>query len=323
MSDYSSNLAVYINGLVSQKKALGYSYTYGERVLQLFDTFCREKYPEEVTITRTMGLDWTTRLPGEKKSISTAKRMAPVRELGKYMLRKGVEAYIIPNEFVKQPSARYMPHIFTDDELSRLFHEMDVIENHIHPNSFEQYVMPVLFRLIYSCGLRPQEGRLVKRCDIDLEGGVLFIPESKRHKDRYVPLSPGMLTLCQKYSKIIAEMAPENEYFFPSGARSHYQPVSIEANFKRYCVRAGISQEMNGNAPRIYDLRHTFATKRLYQWMKAGRDLDACIPFLSTYMGHAHLSQTAYYIHLVPEIFPTLTEIDWNRFSSILPEVNE
>ena len=322
MSVYSSNLASFIDGLVSQKKALGYSFGYGERVLKLFDDFCLEKYPDEITITKAMGLEWTTRLPGEKKSVSTAKRMAPVRELGKYMQRKGIEAYIIPNEFVKQSSARYMPHIFTDDELSMIFHEMDVIDNHIHPNSFEQYVMPVLFRLIYSCGLRPQEGRLVKRCDIDLEEGVLFIPESKQHKDRYVPLSPEMLKLCKKYSKVIEKKAPENEYFFPSGARTCYQSTSIEANFRRYWMRTGLSATMNGNTPRIYDFRHTLATKKLYQWMKEGRDLDACLPFLSTYMGHAHLSQTAYYIHLVPEIFPTLAGLDWNQFSSLFPEVD-
>lgn len=84
MSVYSSNLASFIDGLVSQKKALGYSFGYGERVLKLFDDFCLEKYPDEITITKAMGLEWTTRLPGEKKSVSTAKRMAPVRELGKY-----------------------------------------------------------------------------------------------------------------------------------------------------------------------------------------------------------------------------------------------
>lgn len=57
--------------------------------------------------------------------------------------------------------------------------------------------------------------------------------------------------------------------------------------------------------------------------MKDGRDIDTCLPFLSAYMGHAHLSQTAYYIHLVPEIFPTLSGLDWERFSKLIPEVAE
>jgi len=321
MSSFHSKLASYIEGLIAQKQSLGYSFSYGIRVLRQFDLFCHERFPEEITITRAMGLEWAIRLPSESKSVSTAKRMAPVRELAKYMLRKNIDAYIIPDEFVKQSSSRYAPHIFSEEELACVFHEMDVIENHIHPNCYEAYVMPVLFRLIYTCGLRPQEGRLVKRCNMDLQEGVLFIPESKRHKDRYVPISEDMLMLCRKYDAFIRTKAPDNEYFFPSGATTCYTPVSLERNLRRYWTRAGLGQGMNGCCPRVYDLRHTFATRKLYQWMKEGRNLDACLPFLSTYMGHAHFSQTAYYIHLVPEIFPTLTGFDETRFSSILPEV--
>ena len=62
-----------------------------------------------------MGLAWAVRRPTEKP-VSTAKRLAPVRELAKYMLRKGVDAYVIPDEFVKQPEVRYAPLIFTDKE---------------------------------------------------------------------------------------------------------------------------------------------------------------------------------------------------------------
>lgn len=318
---YTSRLASHIEGLINQKKALGYSFDYAVRILGHFDKFCSEKFPDAETITPEMGLEWATKLPGEKKSISTAKRMAPVRELAKYMQRKGIDAYIIPNEFVKQPSARYVPHIFTDEELVRLFREIDQLENNARRMYFESYVMPVLLRMIYTCGLRPQEGRLIKKCDIDLEEGVLFIPESKRHKDRYVPLSEDMTELCKKYLAIIETLAPENEYFFPSGPLTFYQAVSIEQSFKRCLIKAGIISEEDTNRPRIYDLRHTFATKRLYMWMKEGRDLNACIPYLSAYMGHAHLSQTAYYIHLVPEVFPVLTGLDWEGFSSVIPEV--
>lgn len=322
MTVYSSRLASYISDLIAQKHLLGYSFAYGELALKWFDEFCSENYPQETTITRTMGLAWAVRRPTEKP-VSTAKRLAPVRELAKYMLRKGVDAYVIPDEFVKQPAVRYAPHIFTDKELECFFHETDSIHPHIHKECMEPLVMPVIFRLIYTCGLRPQEGRLIKRKDINLEEGVLFIPESKRHKDRFVVIPEDMLELCRRYDTIIRKKVPQNEYFFPSGDFTCYHAVTLEANFKRYWKNAGLWPETKGNNPRIYDFRHTFATKRLYQWMKDGRDIDACLPFLSAYMGHAHLSQTAYYIHLVPEIFPTLSGLDWERFSKLIPEVAE
>lgn len=282
MTVYSSLLASYISDLIAQKHLLGYSFAYGELALKRFDEFCSENYPQESTITRAMGLAWAVRRPTEKP-VSTAKRLAPVRELAKYMLRKGVDAYVIPDEFVKQPAVRYAPHIFTDKELECFFHETDSIHPHIHKECMEPLVMPVIFRLIYTCGLRPQEGRLIKRKDINLEEGVLFIPESKRHKDRLVVIPEDMLELCRRYDTIIRKKVPQNEYFFPSGDFTCYHAVTLEANFKRYWNNAGLWPETKGNNPRIYDFRHTFATKRLYQWMKDGRDVD-----LNLYLNRFH-----------------------------------
>lgn len=120
MTVYSSRLASFISDLIAQKHLLGYSFAYGELVLKWFDEFCSENYPQEYTITRAMGLAWAVRRPTEKP-VSTSKRLTPVRELAKYMLRKGVDAYVILDEFVKQPAVRYASHIFTDKELECFF----------------------------------------------------------------------------------------------------------------------------------------------------------------------------------------------------------
>ena len=68
--------------------------------------------------------------------------------------------------------------------------------------------------------------------------------------------------------------------------------------------------------------RHSFATHRIYQWHKEGKDIDAFLPGLSAYMGHSHYSHTLYYLHLLPEIFSDMTGFDFERFSSIIPEVD-
>ena len=79
--------------------------------------------------------------------------------------------------------------------------------------------------------------------------------------------------------------------------------------------------KVSGNAPRPYDFRHTFATHRLYRWMKEKRDLGTLLPYLSAYMGHAHFSATAYYIHLVPDFFSELSGMDLDAYGELLPEV--
>lgn len=41
-----------------------------------------------------------------------------------------------------------------------------------------------------------------------------------------------------------------------------------------------------------------------------------------TYMGHTNFSDTAYYIHLLPENLIRSSAIDWAHFSDLIPEVD-
>lgn len=74
-------------------------------------------------------------------------------------------------------------------------------------------------------------------------------------------------------------------------------------------------------SPRLYDFRHTFATHRLYHWMREGKDLNAMLPYLSAYMGHAQLSDTYYYIHLVPGLLEEMSGFAFSSAEAFLPEV--
>jgi integrase len=317
--NYVSGLGGYIERFVEQKRALGFPYVDSERLAFNFDRFCAEHYPNETTITEAMGLHWATMRESEgKKSLCT--RVGVVRELAKFMLREGMTCYLIPSDLGKHPTTRYQPHIFTDNELRRVFKAADCLKPSKHDPTCH-LVAPVLLRLLYTCGLRPIEGRLIKRKNIDLNRGTLLIPESKGHKDRVVVLADCMTALCRKYDAIMRIMKPDSDYFFPANRKlpafCHHW---VSDTLWRCWEIAGIGN-YSGNKPRPYDLRHTFATKTLYRWFKDGRDLDNCLPYLSAYMGHAHFEHTAYYIHLVPEYFPQMAYMDMNRFADLLPEV--
>jgi len=83
---------------------------------------------------------------------------------------------------------------------------------------------------------------------------------------------------------------------------------------------AGVT-EFEGTKPRVYDFRHTFATNCLYRWIREGKDADAMLPYLSAYMGHVMPNDTAYYIHLVPNVFDQIEKIDISSYEALLPEV--
>ena len=134
-------------------------------------------------------------------------------------------------------------------------------------------------------------------------------------------MSEDMALLCRKYDALMFSVCPDSEYFFPAVRRNPCFCHHWVSDTLWRCWESAEIGSYSGNKPRPYDFRHTFATKTLYRWMKEGRNLDNCLPYLSAYMGHAHFEHTAYYIHLVPEFFPQMSQMDLNRFSSLIPEV--
>jgi integrase len=55
-------------------------------------------------------------------------------------------------------------------------------------------------------------------------------------------------------------------------------------------------------AARIHDLRHSFALRRLLRWHEQGESVHQHMLTLSTYMGHAKISNTYWYLTGVAEL---------------------
>ena len=85
--NYVSGLGPYIEQMIAQKHAVGYPYKTSERVLYMFDRFCAAEFPGANTITPEIGNAWAVIKPTEKTS-SFLNRLAPVRELARYMIHR-------------------------------------------------------------------------------------------------------------------------------------------------------------------------------------------------------------------------------------------
>ena len=144
--------------------------------------------------------------------------------------------------------------------------------------------------------------------------------ESKGHKSRIVMMADDVTEMCRRYDETVSKIMPGRELFFPNSEGDIYGKVGIEKTFRIVKAKAGI--KISGeHSPRLYDFRHTFATHRLYRWMHEGKDVTAMLPYLSAYMGHAQLSDTYYYIHLVPGLFEKMAGFDYSASDYLLPEV--
>jgi integrase len=267
-------------------------------------------------LTKSIALKWVE--IGETKTYGAcSRRITPIRELAKYMNSIGVDSFVIPGYLLPRKN-RYVPHLYTSKELSAIFSVLDRMPlNNRYP--VRHFVFPVMFRMIYCCGLRPKEGREILRNNIDLKTGRIVIQESKNKKDRVIVLSTDMLKLCQQYDKKIDAVYPGRLYFFPGTNGNAYSYGWQQEVFHRCLTYTKMS--FSGNQPRIYDLRHTFATNVLFRWMKEGKDMNAYLPYLSAYLGHEQFSDTAYYIHLVPQYFSQISGMYLNKHSHLIPEI--
>ena len=318
--EFKGVFAGYIVGFINKKQAMGYDYREGAYIMYSFEKFCIKYFPEIPVLNQEIMLKWAEKRDMEKSRCQLS-RISVVREFARYMNSIGIPSYVIPIGFHKknQASERPLPHIYTKDELSAIFSAADKY-TYQRKSPAMHLVIPVIFRLMYCCGLRPIEARRLHIEDVNLTSGCIKIVESKGHKDRIVVMSDDMLKLARQYNTKVEQIYPNRKYFFQSRTGKMYSEPWSTDSFKKLLISAGLHREY-GKDPRGYDLRHTFATHRLYKWLQDGEDINACLPYLSEYMGHAKLSSTAYYIHLVPEFYPKMIELGLESSVNIIPDI--
>lgn len=314
-------MAEAITALVTEKRAVGYKYAAEETVLARFAAFCHNEFPGLEAPSQASVEAWVAAAQARGAKPATLNTLvAPVRELARWLGHRGVTAYVLPTGALPRP-ARYVPHIYTDQELAALFTQTD----HCHYDSqvpFRHLVMPVLFRTIYACGLRASEGRLLRVDDVDLGTGILQIRDAKGGKDRQVPVSEPLRVRLADYHAHIAGRSG-GEWFFPGRAGRPLRLGNVYNNFRRFLWQARISHGGPGYGPRVHDLRHTMAVNNLRLWFERGDDVGALLPVLQAYMGHSSPDDTAYYLRLVAESYPHITAQIQRAYGDVVPPVTE
>ena len=302
--EYQSIFAPYLKNYFAERTALGYKYDNHRRILTQFDIFCWEENWSELAITESLAKAFIYGDPELAHCTIHLKEVA-LSYFAEYLYGFNVPVYRYEIRTQKPKSKGFVPHIFTDDELRRLF---SVIDNQTpEKNSNKHLVDPVLFRLLFGSGLRISEALGLKVSDFHHDECYIVLHHTKNDKERLVPIAKSVSDRMQEL--ITASDAPgissDRMVFTPLG-RSHFRVTSIERHFWDYLVMAGISRTDNG--PRLHDLRHTFCVKCFHRWAKQGLDLENLIPYLSAYLGHNDFKGTQVYLRLTAEMYPDITE---------------
>ena len=316
---YAGPFKDYIKSHIELKQAIGYNYLAEKRQLKRFDQVTMENYPNATCLTREIVLNWCSKQPHESQA-NQCTRASILRQFAKHLdTLVGKNAYILPKGYYpKEP--QYVPYIYSPEELVHFFAQTDRC-CYSSESPHRHLFMPVFFRMIYQCGLRVSEARLLTVGDVDLASGVLSIHHSKKDNSRLVPMADSLLKRCRDYSAKVHYLSGSNNCYFPALGGKPMTIQNIYSNFRRFLWRAGISHQGRGFGPRIMDFRHTYAVHCLKKWTEQGKDLAVYLPVLQTYMGHDSFQDTAYYLRLTADVFPDITLKLESQYPDMIPEL--
>jgi len=242
-----------------------------------------------------------------------ARRLSVVRQFARHRAVFDSDTEIPPVGLLGRVPRRKQPHIYSDAEVAALLRQASLLlpRRGLRPRTYIAF-----FSLLVSTGLRLSEACRLAPRDVDLVNGVLTVRESKFRKSRLVPLHP---TATQALSRYVVRRdacgdAPRSGCFFRTDRAPGLNRAAVEKTFSRLRNRLGWTAEGRVRRPRIHDLRHTFAVRRLLRWYQDGADVDRKILALATYLGHAKATDTYWYLSAVPELM-TIASQRFERFA--------
>jgi site-specific recombinase XerD len=290
------NLHQLIEQYIAFQQSLGTAFLTDARILRAFGrtigvkTRIAEVRPQQVDAflgtTRPVTITWHT-------------KFRRLRSFFHYAVSRGYLAVApLPTVIPRRPPP-FVPYIFTHEELRRLFQVIDADQR---KSCLEPATMHTLILLLYGAGLRLREAVNLTRADVDLQGAVLTVRNTKFGKTRWVPFGPHLGQSLTQYAA--RTPAPQAEApFFTTRLDAGVKPDTLQHNFRILCNRAGILRTDGAHVqPRLHDLRHTFAVHRLTSWYRQGANVQRLLQHLSVYLGHVHIRHTQVYLSMTPEL---------------------
>jgi len=304
MSPFHEALTQY----VAVRRALGTQLREPAVTLRHFVAFLEREGAEFITLA--LALRWATEPYGVQRA-TWARRLTAVRRFAAWLRAADRRTQVPPPRLLDGRRPRHAPHIFADQEIAQL---MAAASHWSSPKGVRALTYTTLVGLLASTGLRPGEALALHRDDVDLERGRLSVRHTKFGKSRFVPVHESTRAALAKYAprREAVGVRDQRDTFFVSEQRRRLQGCTARRTFASLSCAVGLravtGPRRSGRGPRLQDFRHTFATRTLVAWYRAGLDVERELPTLSTYLGHVDVAHTYWYISAVPELLQLATE---------------
>lgn len=282
-----------ITRYVELHRAMGFKFRLQAYLLRHFARFAEPR--GECFVRNETVLEWAAQAPSANQRRG---RLLVVRRFAKAMQAEDQRHEVPPADVFGRPTRnRRMPHIYTSDEIRRLLHAARQLTP---KDSLRPATYVALFSLLVSTGLRISEALALQMDDLTSDG--LLIRHTKFRKARLVPLHPTVRQGLDRYFACRRRVGGDDHSIFLSmwGTRLAYSTVI--AVFLELTRSIGLRGGPGNAGPRIHDFRHTFAVRALEACPDGKEEIARHMLALSTYLGHAHPSDTYYYLHATPKL---------------------
>ena len=293
MTRFLSPLAARMQAFLELKRALGRRYLSAERELLRFDRYVAGLPGPPQAMTRELAHGWLAFKP-HVRSTTQGWRACVLRQFCLYLVRLDPRTYVPGRALFPAGIPVFRARIYSDEELRGLLRAVpEVVPD--RPALHRETIRTALLAL-YATGLRAGELGRLRVGDVDLAARTFLVRDTKFFKSRLVPFSTSLADrLAQYFAARGAPSDPKASFFVDRGGR----PLStqkISHVFHRLVLAAAIPARSGGRGPRLHDMRHTFAVRRVLAWYREGADVTAKLPLLATYMGHASVLSTHVYL---------------------------
>ena len=297
-----SDLRCALRDYLSIRRALGFELRVDGRLLEDFVGYVERAGAEHLTID--LAVAWA-RLPEGVHPQRWRQRLGMVRCFARYVITIDPDSEVPPTDLLAGARPRVAPYLYTPAQIAAL---IEAARELVPPLRAATHA--TLIGLLAVSGLRIGEALALDRGDVDLHDGTLHVRAAKNRKQREVPLHESTVTALEQYTRLRQEHwpRPHTPAFLLSRTGGRLTASAVYGTFPKLIRRVGLEGHGQRTRPRPHDLRHSFAMRTLLDWHRAGENVDARLPLLSTYLGHTQPASTYWYLQASPELLTLVSE---------------
>ena len=274
------------------RRTFGYKLEATEHLLRSFACFAQGT-GDTYVVSRTV-IQWAEQSTTQRQR---DKRIRIVSRFARFLYAENVLNEIPPDGIYQKKQRRPVPYIFTEEEILLLL----AAAGRLGPaGSLRPHTYQTLLGLLAVTGLRISEALSIRMSDIGSDG--LLIRESKFRKTRLVPLHQTSSSALVRYIERRKLIAGNDDHLFVSLHRKKLSYRIVSRTFRELCITAGLPKQASFANLRLHDLRHTFAVRALERCPHDRDAVSAHMLALSTYMGHASIKSTYWYLDSTPQL---------------------